>query len=226
MRLAISFSGGKDSLVVLHRLLQKDPSLPVVFVDTTISLPENLEYVKDLADEWGFDLKIYRPPKDFFKVLLEKRIWPRKNTRWCYTYLKMKAFQKALWELGLDGFYTGLRKEESSRRKDRPIRYWNVKARYWLVNPIIDWSKEQVEAYIRKHQLPINPCYKLYGTTGCWYCPFLTKQKVVRIALRHPELMEKLIPYEEILEPAFYFNGKPYSVKEILAQTPLLIKGG
>jgi len=225
MRLAISFSGGKDSLVVLHRLLQKDPSLPVVFVDTTISLPENLEYVKDLADEWGFDLKIYRPPKDFFTLLMEKRIWPRMNTRWCYAELKMKAFQKAARDLGLDGFYTGLRREESWRRRDRPIKYWNVKTRYWLVNPIINWTESQVQAYIRKHNLPVNPCYRLYGTTGCWYCPFLTKQKIVRIALRHPELMEKLIPYEEMIEPAFCFNGKLYSVEEILAQTPL-VKGG
>jgi len=225
MRLAISFSGGKDSLVVLHRLLQKDPSLPVVFVDTTISLPENLEYVKDLADEWGFDLKIYRPPKDFFTLLSEKRLWPRRNTRWCYTELKMKAFQKAVRELGLDGFYTGLRKEESRFRMDRPIKYWNAKARYWLVNSIIDWTENQVQAYIRKHNLPVNPCYRLYGTTGCWYCPFLTKQKVVRIAMRHPELIDKLAPYEKIIEPAFYFNGKPCSVREILAQTPL-VKGG
>ena len=221
MRLAVSFSGGKDSLVVLHQLLQKDPNILVIFVDTTISIPENVEYVKNLADEWGFDLRIYKPPKDFFTKLLEKRIWPRKNTRWCYTELKMRAFQKALRELGLDGFYTGLRREESIRRRDRPIKYWNVKARYWLVNPIIDWSSRDVEVYIKKHDLPLNPCYRFYGTTGCWYCPFLTKEKVMRIALRPPELMERLIPYEEIIEPAFYFKDRPCSVKEILAQTSL-----
>jgi len=221
-KLAVSFSGGKDSLVVLHRILRENPKVIVVFVDTTISIPENVRYVESLANEWGFDLRVYRPPKDFFTLLLEKKIWPRKNTRWCYTELKMKAFQRAVRELGIDGFYTGLRREESWRRRDRPIRYWNVKARYWLVNPIIDWDSSQVESYIRKHNLPLNPCYKLYGTTGCWYCPFLTKQKVIKIALRHPELIEKLAPYEKIIEPAFFFNGKPCSVREILAQKNLI----
>lgn len=52
----MSFSGGRDSLVVLHRAIQEDPDIPVVYVDTTISLPECNEYVEALAEEWSLNL--------------------------------------------------------------------------------------------------------------------------------------------------------------------------
>jgi len=222
-KLAVSFSGGKDSLVVLHQIIQSDPDIPVVFVDTTLTLPENLEYVKWLADEWGLNLHIYRPRRDFWYWLERKRIWPQKNRRWCFTKLKEEPFKRARRDLGLVGFITGLRREESHWRKSWQRKTWNRRMRYWLVNPIIDWSKQDVEAYIKKHNLPVNPCYRLYGAANCWYCPFARKSEVLRLAEIHPELIEQLSKYEERYGPAYYFGRHVYS-REFLQQERLILE--
>jgi len=220
--LAISFSGGKDSLVVLHQIIQRNPNIPVVFVDTSITLPETLEYVKELADQWGLNLYIFKPDNDFFYWLNKKRVWPTKKWRWCYRKLKLPCFKKAIERLGIDGFYTGLRRAESMwRNKSWGYKDWHKEGRYWIVNPILNWDDRDVEQYIKKHDLPINPCYRLYGYCGCWYCPFLNEPKVLRVARMHPELISKLIPYEERSIPAFVFNKKRVSAKEILSQCKL-----
>ncbi len=225
MRLAVSFSGGKDSLVVLHISLQQDPEIPVVFIDTTLTLPETLEYVKWLADEWGFNLYIFKPEHDFWWWLERKMIWPQKNRRWCFTKLKAEPLMRARSRLDLDGYLTGLRAKESHWRRRWKYKSWNKTLRYWLVNPILDWSKQDVEAYIEKHNLPVNPCYKLYGTASCWYCPFHKKTEVMKIAEAHPEFIERLAEYEERYGPAFYFS-RPVSALEFIYQNELKTKRG
>jgi len=218
MKLAVSFSGGKDSLVVLHQALKRDPSIPVVFVDTTVSLPETLDYVKDLADNWGLNLFIFTPDYDFWYWLEKKQIWPTKNHRWCMTKLKLPAFKKAVERLNLDGFITGLRRFESLyRAKAWGYKTWNKQGRYWLINPIWNWRDQDVENYIIKHGLPVNPAYSLFGTTSCWFCPFHKKSEIIRIFSHHPEFAEKIARYEKRFGAAFYF-GHPTYVSDIICQ--------
>jgi len=220
MRLAVSFSGGRDSLVVLHQAIQEDPNIPVVFVDTTITLPESLEYIKWLADEWGLNLHIYKPRHDFWWWLERKKIWPTKNMRWCLTKLKEQPFRQARRDLNLDGYITGLRRKESLRRHAWAKKSWHKISRYWLINPILDWSHEDVRRYIKKHNLPINPCYKLYGWSECWYCPYMGKATAIKIYTRHPEFAEKIMEYEKRIGASFYFHKKVY-ISELLKQTTL-----
>jgi phosphoadenosine phosphosulfate reductase len=55
----VAFSGGKDSLVVLHLALQADPSVPVAFFDSGLEFPETYDFIGQLARDWGFGRQLH-----------------------------------------------------------------------------------------------------------------------------------------------------------------------
>lgn len=65
-KVAISFSGGKDSTVLLHIARQIYPDIPAIFCDTGLEYPEIREHVKTFDNvEW------IKPKKTFKQVVLE-----------------------------------------------------------------------------------------------------------------------------------------------------------
>lgn len=75
---AVAFSGGKDSLVLLHFVLEQCPDVDVIYGDTGVEFPECRKYTHDLAQNWGFKLHVARPArtkKDGYKYSAQKKIW-------------------------------------------------------------------------------------------------------------------------------------------------------
>ena len=66
----VSFSGGKDSTVLLHLVREEYPNIPAVFVDTGLEYPEIREFVKT------FDNVTWLKPKMNFKKVIEKYGYP------------------------------------------------------------------------------------------------------------------------------------------------------
>ena len=62
----VSFSGGKDSTVLLDLVRQVEPSITAVFIDTGLEYPEIKEFVKTFDN-----VTILRPKKMFNKVIEE-----------------------------------------------------------------------------------------------------------------------------------------------------------
>jgi len=60
----VLFSGGRDSLVTLHVVRSLAEKVTAIHVDTTVSTPGNLEYVKRICDELDVELVILRPKTD------------------------------------------------------------------------------------------------------------------------------------------------------------------
>ena len=66
----VSFSGGKDSTVLLHMVRRLYPNVPAVFVDTGLEYPEIRGFVKT------FDNIVWLRPKMNFKQVIEKYGYP------------------------------------------------------------------------------------------------------------------------------------------------------
>lgn len=64
----VSFSGGKDSTVLLHIVRSMYEDVPAVFVDTGLEYPEIRQHVKRLQAEWG-NIEIVRPEMRFDEVI-------------------------------------------------------------------------------------------------------------------------------------------------------------
>ncbi len=62
----VSFSGGKDSTVLLHLVRQMYPDVPAVFVNTGLEYPEIVQFVKTFEN-----VEMLRPKMNFRQVITE-----------------------------------------------------------------------------------------------------------------------------------------------------------
>lgn len=181
-----SFSGGKDSQVVLDLVTRVIPSedLIVVYSDTGYELPTSLEMFSKVE-------KIYTekyPSIQFYLARNHEEVlnyWdmmgsPSNVHRWCCGVMKTAPLYKLLKEISHLGrqphvlSFIGTRADESLRRSTylkiaKDAKHANV----LNVSPILEWSATEVWLYLLFNKLPINEAYrKGLGRVGCVVCPF------------------------------------------------------
>ena len=202
----INYSGGHDSTVMLHYLLHHTELEPfkVMFVDSTITLPESLEYIQNIIQLFGVEnhFVLLKPKETFYERLEKYCFWPSIRALWCRRYLKMKpirdyyaSIQDPITE------FLGISKNDSSFRRRKYAepskqRKWGKK----LVNcefPILSWTDTQKEEYMRENAIPENPIYQTMGVSGCYFCPFYHQKEFLRLKEVHPELFNRLLLAEE-----------------------------
>jgi 3'-phosphoadenosine 5'-phosphosulfate sulfotransferase (PAPS reductase)/FAD synthetase len=194
----VSFSGGKDSLVVLHLAMNHYGKEKVVgiYVDTGVDFPQTRSFVKSVGEYLGITIEYVRADVD---KLIPRKGFPTINNRWC-TLRKTAAFKKVLKEYAREYskilVLVGDRDSESlARSRKPPVR----KRRYYLeAAPIKQWSTFLVQLYHLKYKLPINPLYLLgFYRLGCYICPALTSleryvmfRKLVNMLWKEPYFRE------------------------------------
>jgi len=192
--ITVSFSGGKDSLVALD-LAYRVGFRNAVFVDTTIEFDETTRYVKAIEQFYGIKIDIVRAPLDFFEMVEHVGI-PSRRFRWCCDVFKFGPLAKYAVEKGLEGFITGLRKEESHKR----LGYHNIDRNPLVpvdqINPILNWTSCDIWEYIGSNSLPANPLYEYFDRIGCWCCPFRTDEDWKQVKELFPDKAHR---FEEAL---------------------------
>ena len=180
-----SFSGGKDSQVVLDLVSRVIPSteFKVIYADTGYELPSSLELYDRVKDYYS---AIY-PALDFHKAQNHQPVlyyWdemdsPSKIHRWCCSVMKTAPLYRLLKEINGTGrqpnvlAFEGVRAEESSTRSQyarigKGVKHSNV----LNARPIFEWNVTEVWLYILSHQLPLNAAYRRgLSRVGCVICP-------------------------------------------------------
>ncbi len=187
---AVSFSGGKDSLVALD-LAYRVGVRRAVFVDTTIEFEETVEYVRQTANLYDMRIETVAPPHGFFDML-EKVTSPSKRQRWCCEVIKFGPLASWAVKTGVTHFITGLRRDESVSRADYTEVDSNPLVPACQLNPILDWPEEAVWHYIHAYGLPVNPLYEHFKRVGCWCCPFKSKSEWDKTAAMYPDKIQLL----------------------------------
>jgi phosphoadenosine phosphosulfate reductase len=197
-KLAIAFSGGKDSLVALDIARKIIPDIKVIYNNTSIEFPETLIYVKHLAAAWNLDLAMTSPKKNFFKTVRE-RGWANHEDRWCCRPFKEEPAADYIESNRILAEITGTTRTESIyRRSLKPFKMPSKEPLLIRVNPIYDWNSQEVWRYIEGEKLPYNPIYDMgYQRVGCWCCPLNGPSHYKRLKKTHPRLygfLEKMAP--------------------------------
>ena len=72
---------------------------------------------------------------------------------------------------GLDVWVRGLRRQQSVTRKNMNLVEWDDIHGLIKVNPLIEWTEQQVWDYIHEHSVPYNKLHdKDYPSIGCEPC--------------------------------------------------------
>jgi phosphoadenosine phosphosulfate reductase len=171
-RLATVSSFGAESAVLLHLVAQVDPSLPVLFLETGKHFPETLAYRDQLVEQLGLTGPVNLTPDP---ALLAKR--DESGLRWsydpdgCCEIRKVLPLAAAL--AGFDATLTGRKAFQSATRANLPrfeVDSSDAQGRL-KINPLIDWSAEDLAAYIAEHDLPPHPLVaEGYPSIGCSPC--------------------------------------------------------
>lgn len=190
----LSYSGGKDSDVILE--LAKIAGIPyrAIYKNTTIDPPGTIKHAKEIGAE------IIQPRRTFFQIIQEKGI-PNRRRRFCCSELKEYAITTRN--------VMGIRKEESTKRAKRykepeVCRVLNgIHQRSYL--PILEWTKDDVAEFIKVQGVKCHPLYydevgnfHAERRLGCLGCPLMYTEKRVKEFILYPKMLRLWIKNYQI----------------------------
>lgn len=176
-RAAIGTSFQGSGLVIMHRAYQAGYRFPVFTLDTGFLFPETLELKARLEDLLDTEIEGVTPDQTPEEQAIEHgdRLWER-SPDLCCTLRKVFPLQKRLGDRDLAVWITGVRRGQSETRTKTSIlelyEFDALRERYILkLNPMANWSREDVWNYIHEHKIPYNPLNdRGYRSIGCTHC--------------------------------------------------------
>ncbi len=169
-RVAVAWTGGKDSTLVLglwRDVLRRDApgATPLALnLDTGCKFPEVLAFRDGLAAQWGVDLRIARPRvAPGYPVAADRAA--------CCRDLKVVPLLRALRELDTAVLLTGIRRDEHPDRANRPAREPVADPPHLRVHPVLEFTEMDVWAATMQLGLPHCELYDQgYRSLGCVPC--------------------------------------------------------
>ena len=187
----LSYSGGKDSDVILELAKMAGINYRAIYKCTTIDPPGTIKHCLDNGVE------IIRPKISFLQII-EKKGFPTRRARFCCEYLKEYRV--------MDIAIQGIRRSESTKRAKLYTEpticriYGSKKNHANVILPILDFTDKDVEKFIKERGIKLHPLYykedgnlNVKKRLGCMGCPlkhdngladFKAHPKLVRAWLR------------------------------------------
>jgi phosphoadenosine phosphosulfate reductase len=171
--LASSFS--VEDVVLIDILQQNAPRVAVFALDTGRLNEETYEVAEAVRERYGLAVEWYFPERSAVEQLeREKGLFSFRdsldNRHECCRIRKIEPLRRAL--AGKAGWITGLRREQSVTRADlAAIEIDQVNGGILKLNPLLEWTEQQVWDYAAEHRLPVNRLHKMgYPSIGCAPC--------------------------------------------------------
>jgi phosphoadenosine phosphosulfate reductase len=169
--LAVVSSFGAESAVLLHLVASVDRKVPVLFLDTGKHFAETLAYRDTLAERLGLNLVILTPDAGDLAKRDETGLRWSYDPDGCCEIRKVRPLEKAL--AGYDASFTGRKAFQAATRANLPrfeVDTSDAQGRL-KINPLIDWSADDINAYFEAHDLPRHPLIAQgYPSIGCSPC--------------------------------------------------------
>ena len=161
-----------EDMVALHLLLQIEPQVPVLFLDTGYHFAETYEYRDRMAREWQLNMISLHARQSVEEQESAFGILNRTEPTRCCGLRKVEPLVRGL--APYDIWFTGLRRDQSPTRKNlRKVEHHALPAGKKLlkVSPLADWDSKQVWNYVAQNRIEYLPLYsKGYTSIGCEPC--------------------------------------------------------
>lgn len=173
-KVALASSLGAEDQVLTNLLLKTDKNARIFTLDTGRLNPETYDVLDRTNLKYGVKLEVFYPDyKKLEEFVNTKGINPFyesiENRKMCCGIRKIEPLKRALSTLDL--WITGLRRDQSVTREEMQIVEWDEGNNLIKLNPLIDWSEDDVWNYIKENRVPYNKLHDLgYPSIGCQPC--------------------------------------------------------
>lgn len=164
-KIAVATSYGKDSVVLLHLCKEINPNFTVFNVMTRYKPNETLDVKSEIESSWvTLNFHTYS-----FDKPIDENLHVTNPNR-CCELLKIVPTKRAIADLELNAWITGLRHDEGKTRKNYDY-FEEYDCGLWKINPILDWTELDIWRYTAYNKLPVNKLYlQGYRSLGCLKC--------------------------------------------------------
>lgn len=174
-RLVLVNSFQIDGMVLLDMAHRLNPSVRVVTVDTGRLPQETYDLMETVRERYGVTVEVLVPEPSTVEAMV-RRHGPNLFYRsldlrlLCCEVRKVEPLKRLLRTV--DAWVTGLRRSQwATRANIRKIELDHDHGGIVKLNPLADWSEEEVWDYARRHQVPVHPLYaRGYKSIGCAPC--------------------------------------------------------
>jgi phosphoadenosine phosphosulfate reductase len=171
---AFACSFGAEDMVVLDAIAKNTPKIEVFTLDTGRLPEETHALLEAVRDKYPISIRTYFPdavavqawveqngPNAFYKSISQRRQ--------CCHIRKVEPLRRAL--AGKKSWITGLRREQSPARQALDLEGWDDANGLIKINPLLEWTGDDVWAYIKVHDVPYNALHdRGYPSIGCAPC--------------------------------------------------------
>lgn len=188
-RVAVACSWGKDSMVLLHLARSINPDVPIFSVLTIHKPKETFEFIVKVVSHYNLRPRIFMVgdtiPEVFKGTTIDVTLLTmdqyclqaekiKKETGHeiyfedpdlCCRLLKVVPIRYAYTALGLHAWFSGLRNTEGYTRRYVP-EIEKISDHETKINPILNWTEEEIWKYTKNNKLLAHPWYKKRYTDG------------------------------------------------------------
>lgn len=202
----LSYSGGKDSDVILELARMSGIPFEAIYKNTTIDPPGTIAHCREQG------VTILKPKLTFLQ-LVEKKGTPSRFSRFCCEVLKeYKVYNRAI---------QGIRRSESTKRAERYhepeiCRVYSAKEKVRVYLPLLEWTDEDVARFIEERGIKCAPVYydesgrfHVERRLGCIGCP-LASGNGREDFKKYPKLLKQIIEAKKRFYAADSNRGKAF----------------
>ncbi len=169
-RVTMSTGFGVSGSVLLDIAARNAIPLDVFTLDTGLLFPETYALWEQLETRYGMTIRGVRPAMSVDEQArkLGEALWEREPDA-CCRLRKVVPLEAAL--SGFDAWITAIRRDQTADRADSSWAEIDERFGVVKVNPLIEWTSDDVWHYVRRYDVPFNPLH-LHGfpSIGCGPC--------------------------------------------------------
>ena len=173
-KIAFASSMGAEDQVITQMMAGIDREARIFTLDTGRMFPETYDIIERTNARYKINIGIFFPDREQVESMVNEKginlfYESIENRKQCCHIRKIVPLKRALE--GLDAWISGLRRSQSVTRKELKLVEWDEGNGMIKVNPLIDWTEEQVWNYIEAHNIPYNKLHdKGFPSIGCQPC--------------------------------------------------------
>jgi phosphoadenosine phosphosulfate reductase len=168
-------SFGAEDVALMHIIAKVSPNIRVFTLDTGRLNDETYAVMDATRFKYPeIPIEVMFPERDKVEGLTrEKGFFSFRESvelrKECCAIRKVQPLKRALADA--NAWMTGLRRDQSVTRTDTPTIEWDEGNAMVKVNPLIDWTNDDVWAYIKENKIPYNKLHDMsYPSIGCAPC--------------------------------------------------------